>query len=86
VFTERFWFTNGGLPHTESLKLTERFSRPDYNTLRYDVTVNDPATYTRPWTGGWNLYWVANEDLDTQYFCQDNNKDPEHMVGKPVTP
>jgi hypothetical protein len=81
VFTERFWFSNGGLPHTESLKLTEKFSRPDYNTLKYEVTVNDPAAYTRPWTGGWTLQWAANQDID-EYWCQDNDLDPPHMAGK----
>jgi len=30
-FNEKFWFANGGLPHTEGLHLTERFSRPDLN-------------------------------------------------------
>ncbi|MBV9746843.1 MAG: hypothetical protein JO099_24035 [Acidobacteriia bacterium] len=79
-FNERFWFTNGGLPHTEALKLTERISRPDFNTLRYEVTVDDPGAYTRTWSGGWSLQWVA-EELP-EYFCQDNDKDPEHMVGK----
>ncbi len=80
VFAERFWFVNGGLPHTEALKLTERFSRPDYNTLKYEVTVNDPAAYTRPWTGGWTLQWVPNQDIG-EFFCQDDDRDPEHMVG-----
>jgi hypothetical protein len=70
-YTEKFWFTRGGLPHTEALHLTERFSRPDLNTLRYDVTVDDPRTYTRPWTGGWTVRWVADEDLK-EYFCEDN--------------
>jgi Family of unknown function (DUF6152) len=79
-FNERFWFTNGGLPHTESLKLTERISRPDFNTLKYEVTVDDAGAYTRTWSGGWSLEWVP-EELP-EYFCQDNNKDPEHMVGK----
>jgi hypothetical protein len=83
VFSERFWFSNGGLPHTEALKLTERFSRPDFNTLKYEVTVNDPGAYTRPWTGGWTLQWIPDRDLNTdEYFCQDNDRDPEHMVGK----
>jgi hypothetical protein len=50
AFVERFWFSNGGLPHTESLRLTEKFSRPDFNTLKYEVTINDPGTYTRPWS------------------------------------
>ncbi len=50
-YNDRFWFTNGGLPHTEALHLTERISRPDFNTLKYEVTVDDPGAYTRPWTG-----------------------------------
>ena len=70
-FNEKFWFTNGGLPHTEALHLTERFSRPDLNTLKYEVTVDDPEAYTRPWTGGWTVQWVPNEDIQ-EYFCEEN--------------
>jgi len=80
-YAERFWFSNGGLPHTENLKLTERFSRPDFNTLKYEVAVDDIGAYTRPWTSGWTLSWMPNEDLE-QYFCQDNPLDDPHMVGK----
>jgi hypothetical protein len=80
AFVERFWFSNGGLPHTESLRLTEKFSRPDFNTLRYEVLVNDPGTYTRPWSSVWTLRWVADQDIQ-EYFCQDNSKDEPHMVG-----
>ena len=80
AFVERFWFSNGGLPHTEALRLTEKFSRPDFNTLRYEVLVNDPGTYTRPWSSAWTLRWVADQDLP-EYFCQDNSKDEPHMVG-----
>lgn len=70
-FNERFWMSNGGLPHTEALHLTERFSRPDLNTLQYEVTVDDPRTYTRPWTGGWTVQWVPNDEIQ-EYFCEDN--------------
>jgi hypothetical protein len=70
-FNEDFWFTNGGLPHTDELRLTERFSRPDFDTLRYEVTVEDPGAYTRPWSSGWELHWVGGEELPA-YFCQDN--------------
>jgi hypothetical protein len=80
AFNERFWFSNGGLPHAESLRLTERFSRPDFNTLRYEVRVDDPGTYTRPWSSAWTLGWVADQDMQ-EYFCQDNSKDAPHMVG-----
>jgi hypothetical protein len=70
-FNEDFWFTNGGLPHTDQLQLTERFTRVDFDTLRYEVTVNDPAAYTRPWKATSNLRWVGGEELPV-YFCQDN--------------
>lgn len=72
-FNERFWMTAGGLPHTEGLKLTERFSRPDFNTLKYEVTVDDPRTYTRPWSGGWTMKWVPDQDMQ-EYFCEENSE------------
>lgn len=70
-FNEDFWFTNGGLPHTDQLRLVERFTRVDLDTLRYEVRVEDPGAYTRPWSGGWNLRWVGGEALPV-HFCQDN--------------
>ena len=59
------------LPHTSLLSLTERFTRRDLNTLHYEVTVNDPGAYTRPWTSSWDLQWVPGEELFESY-CQDN--------------
>jgi Family of unknown function (DUF6152) len=75
-FNERFWFANGGLPHTESLHETERLSRPDFNTLKYEVTVNDPGAYTRPWSASWTLRWVPNQEIE-EYFCDEYNRDNE---------
>lgn len=70
-FNERFWFSNGGLPHTDRLHLIERISRPDFNTLQYEVTVDDPGAYTRTWKSSWTLEWIAGEEMP-RYFCQDN--------------
>jgi len=70
-FNEDFWFTNGGLPHTEALKLTERFTRPDLDTLKYDLTIDDAGAYTKPWSTSWTLRWVAGEELPV-HICQDN--------------
>lgn len=70
-FNEDFWFTNGGLPHTEQLRLLERFTRPDFDTLRYDVTVEDLSAYTRPWSSGWTLRWVAGQEMP-RHLCQEN--------------
>ncbi len=70
-FNEDFWFSNGGLPHTSLLTLHERFSRPDQDTLHYEVTVEDPGAYTRNWTASWDMKWVAGQELPV-HFCQDN--------------
>ena len=70
-FNERFWLTSGGLPHTEALHLVERFTRPDLHTLNYDVTIDDPRTYTRPWRGGWTIAWVPDREIE-EYFCEEN--------------
>jgi hypothetical protein len=67
-FNTRFWFSNGGLPHTEALKLTERFARPTHDVLEYEVTIDDPRTYTRPWKAKWTLQWVPG-DIEEQ-FCE----------------
>lgn len=69
-FNEDFWFTRGGLPHTNLLKMTEQFTRLDYDTLRYEVTIDDPGAYTRPWTATWTLRWVTG-DLPF-HLCQEN--------------
>lgn len=79
-YNERFWFANGGLPHTENLRLTERISRPDFNTLKYEVKVDDPGAYTRPWSASWTLQWIPNQEID-EYFCDEYNRDSERPGG-----
>ena len=56
---------------TENLKVTERFTRVDAKTLRYQFTVEDPKTWTRPWTG--EYAWPATSDLLYEYACHEGN-------------
>jgi hypothetical protein len=70
-FNEDFWMSNGGLPHTNNLVLTERFTRPDMNTLQYQVAIDDHGAYTRPWTASWTMQWVPDQEVPI-HFCQDN--------------
>jgi hypothetical protein len=79
-FNESFWISREGVPHTAQLRTTERISRPQYDTLRYEITIDDPGAYTKPWSGGWNIPWDSgNEPFD--YLCQDNNLDAARMIG-----
>jgi hypothetical protein len=69
-YNEKFWFLSGGLPHTEALHVTERFTRTDLSTLKYDVTIDDPRTYTKPWTAHYTMRWVANQEIE-EFFCEE---------------
>lgn len=77
---ERAWMNRDGIPHTDRLHLIERLSRLDYNTLKYEVTIDDPGAFTAPWNSGFNLTWSEGTEM-WEYICQDNNLAPETMVG-----
>jgi hypothetical protein len=79
-FNEGSWIEAEGLPHTEQLHLTERFTRSDFNTLKYEVTVDDPGAYTKVWTGGFNLRWNPGAEM-FEYVCQENNRVEETNDG-----
>jgi hypothetical protein len=80
-YNERFWLDRRGLPHTEKLRTLERFTRLSAVGMKYEVTVDDPDVYTRPWTG-W-FYMRFNPDLEPwEYVCQQANYAHELMVGQ----
>ena len=49
---EKTWFDQVGHPHSNQLHLVERFKRVDDKTLAYQITIDDPGAYTKPWTSG----------------------------------
>jgi hypothetical protein len=80
-FNEGFWLDRGALPHTEKLRTVERFTRVDMETLRYELTIDDPGAYTKPFTGRMNLVWEGGTEL-FEYVCQEANYAHELMVGQ----
>jgi hypothetical protein len=79
-FNEGSWIEAEGLPHTDQLHLIERFTRTDFNTLKYEVTVDDPGAYTKTWTGGFSLRWNQGAEL-FEYVCQENNRVEDTTAG-----
>ena len=47
---ERTWLDNAGDPHSDQLRVVERYHRLNQNTLELTVTLDDPKAYTKPWT------------------------------------
>jgi hypothetical protein len=77
-FNDRTWLNSLGLPHSEALRITERYQRTDFGHLRIDVTFTDPVTFVKP------LSIVVNMELapDTEMLesvCEVNS---DHWVGR----
>ena len=74
-FNEGHWLSTLGAPRTSQHHLIEGFTRVNYNTLRYEATIDDPGAYTRPFKIGWNIAWGPNQEL-MEVVCTENNQYP----------
>jgi len=60
------------VPGGEKLHLIEKFTRVDPETLKYEVTINDPSTFTKPWTAV--LLMKRSKDHIYEYACHEGNE------------
>jgi hypothetical protein len=70
---------DGGAPYSEDMKLTERFTRVSPNTVNYQLTVNDPKTYTAPWTVAFPITQEPGYQL-FEYACHEGNMAMHNML------
>ena len=64
---------------SESMRLVERFTRTDPHTIIYEFTVNDPSSFTKPWTAQIPMKKTADPLLE--YACHEGNYAMEGMLG-----
>jgi hypothetical protein len=69
----------GGIPQSEDMKLTERFTRVSDNTVNYELTVDDPKTYTAPWKIGFPITHEPGYQL-FEYACHEGNMAMRNMI------
>jgi len=68
-----------GIPESESLHVVERFTRADVNTIRYEVTIDDPEVYTKPWKVVIPLVRDSEYQI-FEYACQEGNHAIENIL------
>ena len=62
-----------GHPHSDQLHVVQRFTRPDLGHISYEVTVDDPKTFTKSWTN--TRTFTLRPDWEImEYSCEENNK------------
>lgn len=80
-FKEPGWIDEEGTPISSAARVTERFRRLNYGTLEIQITVDDPKTFTRPWTYKLNQRLMPDTEL-IEFVCLENNTSLKHLVGK----
>jgi len=71
-FDDRTWLDKFGYPHSENMKLQERYRRIDADTLELTMTITDPEMYTRPWVSDTKLFRLdraKSSRWDEQIYC-----------------
>lgn len=71
-FDERTWLDKFGYPHSEEMRLQERYRRVDKDTLELTMTLTDPETYTKPWISDTKIFKIDREKSkrwDEQIYC-----------------
>jgi len=78
-FNDQTWLDFSGHPHSEALRITERFHRRDFGHMDVKMTFDDPETYTRPWTIAMDADLTPDTEL-LEYVCNENERDVQHIV------
>ena len=60
-----------GLPRSDQAHVVERFQRLDYDTLKIDLTFDDPKAYTKPFTGQAMFEFRPDQELREALMCED---------------
>ena len=79
-FNDPTWFDNAGNFHSDALKTVERFTRTAPDAITYEVTIEDPKVFTRPWTMRMPLYLSKDVDRLLENECHLYAEE----VGKPI--
>ena len=85
----RTWLDNVGRPHSDALKVEERWHRVNADTLELTVTIDDPRFYTQPWKGlnKFVLHRLPDAFDISEFICSaTETAEYNRLVGKPAAP
>ena len=73
-FNDRTNLDTLGHPHSDQLHVVERFTRANQKHIEYEITIDDPKMYTRPWKNT-RIFTLRPDWEILEYSCEENNKD-----------
>ncbi|HEX6999519.1 MAG TPA: hypothetical protein VF322_15370 [Gammaproteobacteria bacterium] len=79
-YNDKTWLHTEGLSHTERLRITERYRRPDFGHMRVDVTYEDPGTFDSPLHAVVAMELAADDEM-LEIVCNEASEGMRHWVG-----
>ena len=84
-FRDGGWLdTRKARPHSDALKVTERYRRTDFGHMQLTITIDDRKAFLKPWTIQARLTLLPDTDL-VESFCDNHDKTMEHRRIEAVT-
>jgi len=80
-FNDRTWLDGFGHPHSDAMRVTERFHRLDFGHMDTQITIDDPKMYTRPFSVKVVHRLLPDTDV-IEAICAENEKDRVHITPK----
>ena len=78
-FNDKGWLDAIGHTHSEALRVEERFRRRDFGHMEMQITIDDPKTFTKPFTIKVNQLLVPDSDV-LETVCSENERDRAHFA------
>jgi hypothetical protein len=80
-YSDKTWLTREGLPHTDRLRITERYSRLDYGHMTLEITYEDPGTFTEPVQATVDLV-LQPDGAMLEVVCNESETGQQHYSGE----
>jgi hypothetical protein len=80
-YNAKTWLTREGLPHTDQLRITERYTRRDYWNMDLEITYVDPGTFTEPVQATMTLVNQPDQGM-LEVVCNESTTGQQHYSGE----
>src|SRR5215469_14839223 len=83
-FNDRSWLDRAGHPHSENLRVTERFRRVNFGHMQFQITFDDPQTLTKPLSISLELNYAPDTEM-LETVCNEDERDTVRLVARANT-
>lgn len=80
-YNDKTWFDVVGNFHSDALRVTERWTLADADTINYEATIDDPKVFTRPWRMAYPIVRIKDKGYELlEHACFEGERDAIHIL------